>query len=52
MIELSVSECNEVAGGVVPLVAAGLIGIATLLGNSGAVYDFLSGVFDGFGGIQ
>jgi hypothetical protein len=53
MRELSILELSDV-GGASPImtIVTGLAAGATILGNSGPIYDFLSGVFDGMGGIK
>jgi hypothetical protein len=51
MQELMVSDCEDVGGGFLPLVL-GAIGLGvSIVNNSGALYDFFSGVYDGFNGI-
>lgn len=52
MQELTVANCEYVSGGVLPLLVAGVIGVSTILGNAGSVYDFISGALDGYSGIQ
>lgn len=52
MQQLTVSNCEDVSGGILPAMVIGVFGIATLLGNSGSIYDFISGTLDGYGGIN
>jgi len=46
MYELTLNDCQDVAGGFGAL--AGAMAIVSVISASGPLYDFVSGVLDGF----
>lgn len=47
MQQLDMSDLEVVNGGLIPLMMAGLF----LIANAGSLSEFLSGAFDGMGGL-
>ncbi len=52
MQELSLVDCEQAGGGLVPLVIGAIAAANAIINNSGSLYDFFSGVFDGYGDIR
>ena len=50
MYELTVVDCPEVGAGFAPVAGLGLA--ISMIGNSGAIYDFFSGFFDGLNNVK
>lgn len=49
MYELTALDIEQVGGGFLPI--AGVALAVTIIASSGPIYDFLSGLFDGLGGL-